>query len=76
MDAEHVAGLQEFLANERDGRIALDLKDVTLVDRAAMRFLASVEAAGIRLVNCPEYVRSWIAAERPLQQAEEREPRS
>lgn len=76
MNAEHAAGLQEFLASEGNGPVALDLKDVTLVDRAAVRFLASVEAAGIRLVNCPAYVRSWIAAERPLQQSEDQEPGS
>jgi len=32
----------------------LDLKDVTLVDRAAVRFLAAAEAAGTRILNCPE----------------------
>jgi hypothetical protein len=34
---------------------------VTLVDREAVRFLASVEAGGVRIVNCPKYVRTWIA---------------
>jgi hypothetical protein len=34
-----------------------------VIDRAAMQFLAEAENAGIRIVNCPEYVRSWIAAE-------------
>ena len=43
--------------------ILLDLKDVTLVGREAVQFLARVEAAGVRVVNCPDYVRSWIAAE-------------
>jgi anti-anti-sigma regulatory factor len=71
MDIEHTARLQEFLANEANGRITLDLKDVSLVDRAAVRFLASAEAAGIRIVNCPKYVRSWIAAERDWQQQDE-----
>jgi len=28
-----------------------------------VRYLASVEMAGTEIVNCPEYVRSWIAAE-------------
>ena len=28
-----------------------------------MKFLAGVEAAGAVLINCPEYVRSWISAE-------------
>ena len=71
MDIEHATRLQEFLANEADGRVTLDLKDVSLVDRAAVRFLAEAEAAGIRIANCPEYVRSWIAAEREWQQKAE-----
>jgi len=65
--SEEVAGLQEFLANEPDGPVVLDLKDITLVDRATVRFLASVEPGEIRIINCPEYVRSWIAAERKWQ---------
>jgi hypothetical protein len=64
MDAEHAARLQEFVANEARRRIVLDLKEVTLVGQAAVRFLVRVEAEGIRIVNCPGYVRSWIAAER------------
>jgi hypothetical protein len=63
MDLEHVARLQELLANETVNRVTLDLKEVTFADRAAVQFLASAEAAGIRIVNCPRYVRSWIAAE-------------
>jgi len=56
--------LQELLATTAAGRVVLDLKDIiTLVDRAAVRFLARVEMAGTEIVNCPEYVRSWIAAE-------------
>jgi len=63
LDIEHAERLQELLATAVAGRIVLDLKDITLVDRAAVRFLASVEMAGTEIVNCPEYVRSWIAAE-------------
>ena len=56
--------MQELLATTAAGRVVLDLKDIiTLVDRAAVRFLARVEMAGTEIVNCPEYVRSWIAAE-------------
>jgi len=79
MDIEHATRLQEFLANEADGRVTLDLTDVSLVDRAAVRFLAEAEAAGIYIVNCPEYVRSWIVAERDWQQnyeQDEQEPPS
>ena len=67
MDLEHVVRLQESLADETDSRVILDLKDVTLVDRAAVQFLAELETAGVRIVNSPGYVRSWIAAERASQ---------
>jgi anti-anti-sigma regulatory factor len=63
LDTEHATQLQELLSAAADGRIVLDLKDVTLVDRVTGEFLARVEMAGAELVNCPEYVRSWIAAE-------------
>ncbi|HEU4367733.1 MAG TPA: zinc-binding dehydrogenase [Methylomirabilota bacterium] len=63
LDTERATRLQELLATEADRRIVLDLKDVTLVDRAAVRFLARVEMTGTEIVNCPEYVGSWIAAE-------------
>jgi ABC-type transporter Mla MlaB component len=63
MDLEHVARLQELLASETVNRLTLDLKEVTFADRAAVQFLASAEASGIRIVNCPRYVRSWITAE-------------
>jgi anti-anti-sigma regulatory factor len=63
LDTEHATRLEELLATVAAGRIVLDLKDVTLVDRAAVQFLARVAITGIELVNCPEYVRSWIAAE-------------
>jgi|SRR5215813_6965368 len=63
MDKEHAARVQELLGTEERGRIFLDLKEITLVDRAAMQFLARVEAEGVRILNCPDYVRSWIVAE-------------
>ena len=63
LDIEHATRLQELLSTATDGRIVLDLKDITLVDRAAVEFLARAQSAGTELVNCPEYVRSWIAAE-------------
>ena len=66
MDIDHATRLQEFLANEASGRVTLDLKDVTFVGRDALHFLAGAEAAGVRIINCPEYVRSWIAAEKRL----------
>lgn len=66
--------LADVLSGEADDRIVLDLRDVTLVDRETVQFLARLEGRGIRIVNFPDYVRSWIAAERGLTQAEDKEP--
>lgn len=74
IDREHVARLQQFLTSDTGDRLILDLENVTLVDRAAVQFLAGVETTGIRLVNCPEYVRTWIAAESDSQSLPTPEP--
>ena len=41
-------------------KVTLDLDELRLVDREAVRFLAACEAEGIKLENCPSYVREWI----------------
>ena len=71
MNQDHTAELQALLGAEASAHILLDLKDLTLVDRETVRFLARAEAAGVALVNCPEYVRSWIATEEPGTTTEE-----
>ena len=64
--AEEVAELRKLLEVEGQGhRIVLDLKEVKLVDRDAVRFLARHEANGIQLENCPAYIREWIIREGP-----------
>jgi hypothetical protein len=61
IEEQHVSELQGLLAAEAEvAKIALDLEEVRLVDREAVRFLAACEARGIRLRNCPSYVREWI----------------
>jgi hypothetical protein len=53
--------LLQPLAAEPAGRpIVLDLKDLLLVDREAVRFLHRCEGKGIVLRNCPPYVRGWM----------------
>lgn len=47
----------------RDRKFVLDLKDVGLVDRDALKFLASCKANGAQLRNCSVYVREWILRE-------------
>jgi anti-anti-sigma regulatory factor len=54
--------LFELQADCRD--IILDLKDVSLIDRAVMGFLARCEADGVKLENCTPYIREWMERER------------
>ena len=44
--------------------IVLDLKDVSMVDREVMRFLARCEADGVKLENCAPYIREWMEREK------------
>jgi len=39
------------------------LKELKLVDREAVSFFARCKATGVRLDNCPAYVREWIGHE-------------
>jgi anti-anti-sigma regulatory factor len=65
MDVENIAELETLVRKEADGRrIVLDLKDLTLLDLDAVRFLGSCEADSIKLKNCPAYIREWITRER------------
>jgi hypothetical protein len=58
---EQVQDLQSLLESEgEDTRIAFDLKELRLVDREAVRFFALCTAKGIRLENCPAYIREWV----------------
>jgi hypothetical protein len=41
----------------------MDMEEVKLVDRPAVRFLALCEANGIELLNCALYIREWIFRE-------------
>jgi anti-anti-sigma regulatory factor len=63
IQTEHTETLRELLGPKAGNRI-LDLAEVTLVDRDAVRFLAQCEADGVTLRNCPAYVREWVCRER------------
>jgi len=57
IEAEDVNGLGQLLALEKAGQhVVLDLRDVTLVNQDALKFLAGCDAE-----NCPAYIREWIA---------------
>ena len=65
MNAERVAELKALFRSETGTRqIVLDLKELTLVDSYAVRFLESCEMDGIELKNCPPYIREWITTVR------------
>jgi ABC-type transporter Mla MlaB component len=65
IEVEDAGELQRLLDLEGAGQqVALDLRDITLVDRDALKLLARWEAEGIKLENCPAYVREWIDTER------------
>ena len=60
-----VAELQRLLDLEANKQtLTLDLHEVKLVDREAVRFLARCEAEGITLAHCPAYIREWIKRDR------------
>jgi anti-anti-sigma regulatory factor len=71
IDVEGVAELERLFNAETNGRrIVLDLKDLNLVDREAVIFLAKCEA-DVQIKNCPPYIREWIRRERLERETDE-----
>jgi hypothetical protein len=61
IEAEDVKNLKQVLSEEGDAhKVVLDLKDVTIVSRDAVDFLAGCQTRGITLENCPSYIQKWI----------------
>jgi hypothetical protein len=64
LEPDTVGELFALLALEPAERaLVLDLKDLVLVDREAVRFLRACEGRGILLRNCPPYIRVWMACD-------------
>ncbi len=59
IEDEQLSELEAVLKSEA-GSVVLDLADVRLVHREAVKFLLKCEDRGIALRNCPSYVREWI----------------
>jgi ABC-type transporter Mla MlaB component len=69
IEQESLAELKRVLgAEDENHHVVLDLRDVTLVDQAAIRFLARCEGEGKALENSPPYIRDWVMAERRKRQ--------
>ena len=62
IDAEQVEELTELFDTDYR-RIILDLQELRLADRDAVKFRRDCEADGMTLENCPAYVREWIDRE-------------
>jgi anti-anti-sigma regulatory factor len=62
LTGEYVPELEKALQPEGAPRIALDMSNVTFVDRKAMEFLCGVKSR-ISIENIPSYVTRWIEQE-------------
>lgn len=65
LDTEHIPELKRLFGPRAGYRNnVLDLKELRLADREAVRFLARCELAGLKVENCPTYIREWMQQER------------
>jgi anti-anti-sigma regulatory factor len=65
IETQAIAELRRLFELQTDYRdIVLDLKDVSLVDRDVIGFLVRCEADGVKLDNCPGYIREWMDREK------------
>ena len=65
IEPEDIGELRRLLGLESSTlQIALNLKELVLVNGEGVEFLAGCEAAGMALENCPAYVRKWIDQQR------------
>ncbi|MGB7730529.1 MAG: hypothetical protein WBL50_21045 [Candidatus Acidiferrum sp.] len=62
LQAEHVNEVRELIRQERSA-IVFDLRELQLVDRSAVQFLASCERDGVVLRNCAPHIRDWVTRE-------------
>ena len=56
--------LQEIVSREAAHGLALDLRELKLIDADGIQFLIRCEARGIRVKNCPPYMREWMSKEK------------
>jgi hypothetical protein len=62
LEADSTMEVRRLLESEANATgVSLDLRELTLIERDAVLFLAECEAKGISLKNCPAYIREWIA---------------
>jgi predicted metal-binding protein len=62
INKEEVVELKELFDTDYRS-IILDLRDLRLADRDAVKFLRGCEAHGMKFENCPAYIREWMDRE-------------
>ena len=62
---EYIPEVEKALSGNgcKQGKLGLDLRNVTFVDRTAMEFLCRAKSKKIRIENAPSYVTRWIEQE-------------
>ena len=65
LDGVNLNELKQLIQSEEVGRpIVLELRDLTLVDQEAVRFLEQSDSNGIELQNCAPYIGEWMERQR------------
>ena len=65
LEGENLSELKELIQSEGSGRrVVLDLRELTLVDQEAVRFLEQSVSNGIELQNCAPYICEWMERQR------------
>jgi hypothetical protein len=62
--AKRDVGALRNVIEEEASAVAIDLRNVVLVDREVVKFLAQRELNGTVIRNCPPYIREWVTRER------------
>jgi anti-anti-sigma regulatory factor len=65
IDAEYLEELVRIVELQPNRRnITINLRQIKLANRDAVRFFERCELDGIRLEDCPSYIREWIEREK------------
>jgi hypothetical protein len=64
LETQVIAELSRLFELQTERDFVLDLKDVGVIDREIMLFFLRCEADGVKLENCPSYIREWMEREK------------
>jgi ABC-type transporter Mla MlaB component len=62
MSEDALPVLDRFVSEARESKLSvyIDLSEVTLVDRKTVQYFSERVSEGMKLVNCPIYLKRWI----------------